>query len=135
MLLASPLPPPSPYLQVWLQLELLLAPLEKRTRKLLKQVQAEADAAGGAGPQLLEPEVAAKLDELLQEQEGGSDEDGDDDSQGGEEEEEGLGGESASDDSGQGFGLGDADEDEDMEDAGEGQQGQGRVAGVWGGLS
>ena len=106
---------------MWLQLELLLAPLEKRTRKLLKQVQAEADAAGGAGPQLLEPEVAAKLDELLQEQEGGSD--GDDDSQGSE---EGLGGES-SDELGQGFGLGD-DGDEDMEDAGEGQ-GRCRVVG------
>lgn len=51
-------------LQVWLQLEMHLQPFEKRTRKLLRQLDAES-AGGQVPPQLLEAEYAANLDQLL----------------------------------------------------------------------
>jgi hypothetical protein len=84
-----------------------LQPLEKRTRKLLKQL--EAAAAAGDGPELLDAEVAANLDKLLQEAS---------------EDDQGPG----SSDDGEGLGT-DAD-DEDMGDLGDEGESPGSVRGV-----
>lgn len=82
--------------QVWLQLELLLNPLEKRTRKLMRQLES---SGGQYPPQLLDPEVEAGLDQLLEgEQSAGSEDEGSQGSEGSEDD-QGLGS-----DADQGFG-------------------------------
>lgn len=90
-------------------MEMHLQPLEKRTRKLLRQLESTAAAARG-GPQLLDAEVAANLDKLLQEGSG----EGSEDDQG-----------SGSADDGEG--LGTDDDDDAMGDEGESS---GSVGGV-----
>lgn len=98
--------------QVWLQLEMHLQPLEKRTRKLLRQLETAA-AAAGDGPRLLDAEVAANLDKLLQEGSGDGSED-----------DEGLG---SSDD---GEVLGTDDDDDEMGGLGDEGESFGSLRGV-----
>lgn len=95
-------------------MELLLHPLLQRTRKLVRQLMAQSAGGDGPLPQLLEPDVAARLDELLQE--GLGSEEGDDEGSGGSDE----------------FDLGTPgrdDEDDDME--GEGDEDEGEWGWVW----
>lgn len=90
-----------------------LAPLEKRAKKLIRQLESKAAAAA---PELLEPEVAANLDQLLAEGQSGSDADEDDLGQG-LEDEEGSGGLRESEDEGS-EGVGFDGDDELMEEEG-----------------
>jgi hypothetical protein len=93
-------------------MELLLNPLLQRTRKLVRQLMAQSAGGDGPLPQLLEPDVAARLDELLQE--GLGSEEGDEEGSGGSDE----------------FDLGTPGlDDEDME--GEGDDDQGEWVRVW----
>jgi hypothetical protein len=75
--------------QVWLQLDMQLAPLRKRLRKLLSQIDGSSDAAAGAaaaaGLRLVPVEVEEGIDAVLD----GSDTDGGSGSEGDEGFEEG----------------------------------------------
>jgi hypothetical protein len=92
-----------------------LAPLEQRAKKLMKQLRSKASAAP---PELLEPEVAANLDQLLAGDRSGSDADEDDLGQGTEDEEGSEGSGESEEGGSEGLGLGD-DGDELIGDEGD----------------